>query len=142
MTLIINYITWFHEVRKKTLNLPILNNKDMYTSQTEKQWVIASHLGTLLGFVVPFGNIIVPLVIWISKKEESKTIEDQARESLNFQITITIFAIIAGILILIVIGIFLLLAILVFQVAFVIIATIEVDKGNLYRYPLNIRLIT
>ena len=113
----------------------------MYSSQTEKQWVIASHLGTLLGYVVPFGNIIVPLIIWISKKEESKTIEDQAKESLNFQITVTIFAIIAGVLVLILVGIFLIFAVAIFQLIFVIIATIEVDKGNLYRYPLNIRLI-
>lgn len=113
----------------------------MYASNKEKQWVIASHLGTLVGYVVPFGNIIVPLIIYISKKEESRTIADQAKESLNFQITVFIFVIIAGILVFILVGIFLLIAVAIFQLVFVIIATLEVDKGNLYRYPVNIRFV-
>ncbi|MGK7395914.1 MAG: DUF4870 domain-containing protein [Candidatus Cyclobacteriaceae bacterium M3_2C_046] len=107
----------------------------------EKQWLIAAHLGTLIGYVVPFGNILVPLVIYISKKQESKTIEDQSRESLNFQITVTIFALIAGLLVILLVGFFLLMAVAVFQLVFVILATIEVDKGNLYRYPVNFRII-
>ncbi len=54
---------------------------------TGKNWALLAHLGTLLGFVVDFGNFIVPLVIWLSKKDENTFITEHAKESLNFQVS-------------------------------------------------------
>jgi len=113
----------------------------MYKTSNEKQWALASHLGTLIGYVVPFGNIIVPLVIYLSKKDESEVIADQARESLNFQITCTIFIIISVIMLLVLIGFVLLPVAILFQLIFVVLAAIVVDKNKLYRYPISIRLV-
>lgn len=109
----------------------------------EKQWAMASHLGALTVYIgIPFGNIIIPLVIWLSKKQESALIEDQAKESLNFQITVTIFGIVFGILSFLIIGIPLLIALALFHLVFTIIAAVEVDKGRLYRYPFNIKFVS
>lgn len=108
----------------------------------EKQWAMASHLSALTLYVgIPFGNIIIPLVIWLSKKNESALIEDQAKESLNFQITISFFAIIFLAFSFILIGIPFLIATGLVHIVFTIIAATEVDKGKAYRYPFNFRLI-
>jgi len=108
----------------------------------EKQWAMACHLGALTLYIgVPFGNIIVPLVIWLSKRDESPLVEEQARESLNFQITITIFLIVFGLFSIILVGIPFLIVTGVAHIIFSIIATMEVDKGKSYRYPFNIRFV-
>src|SRR4051794_35065816 len=60
-------------------------------SKDEKMWAMLSHLTALCGYlIVPFGNIIAPLVIWLIKKDTMPLVDDQAKESLNFQITLTI----------------------------------------------------
>lgn len=111
-----------------------------YTHE-EKLWAMLTHLSALVGLIVPFGNIIGPLLIWILKKEESRFINQQGKESLNFQISITIYAIIAIILTLLLVGVFLLLIVGVFAVIMVIIASINAYDGKDYRYPLTIRFV-
>ncbi|MBN1223225.1 MAG: DUF4870 domain-containing protein [Candidatus Aminicenantes bacterium] len=107
----------------------------------ELNWGMACHLAALAGFIIPFGNIIGPLVIWLMKKDESEFVDDQGKESLNFQISICIYAIIAAILILIIIGIFLLIAIGVFVLVMVIVGSVKASSGERFRYPLTLRLI-
>ena len=115
----------------------------MYTvSKDERTWGMLAHLSALLGyFLLPFGNVIAPLVIWLVKKDESQFIADQAKESLNFQISLMIYALISGVLIIVIIGIFLLGAIYIFGIVMTIIGTIKSNNGVVYRYPLTIRLI-
>ena len=98
----------------------------------EKTMAILSHILTL---VVGF---IAPLVIYLIKKDESSFIGAHAKESLNFQITITIVCIVLAITI---IGILLIWAVLLVALILVIIATIRASEGKLYRYPLTLRLI-
>jgi len=107
----------------------------------EKSWGMGCHLAALAGFIFPFGNIIGPLVIWLIKREESEFVEDQGKEALNFQITVTIFAVIAAILIIIVLGILLLILVGLFSLIMTILAAIKASEGVKYRYPFNIRLI-
>jgi len=65
----------------------------------EKTWGLFCHLAAFGFFVFPaFGNILGPLVIWLIKKDESPYVDQQGKESLNFQISFTIYAFIAGIL--------------------------------------------
>ncbi len=108
----------------------------------EKQWAMLSHLTALSTYIgIPLGHIIVPLIIWISKKDQSPLVDDQGKESLNFQITVSIFAVIFLIASFLLIGIPFLIATGIFHIVFTIIAAIEVDKGKAYRYPFNIRFI-
>ena len=99
------------------------------------------HLLAFSGFIIPFGMIIGPLVIWLIKKDRSQFVNEQGKEALNFQISIIIYSIVATILSLIVIGIFLLIAILVVWIIFVILASVKAHEGKSYRYPLTIRFI-
>lgn len=107
-----------------------------------KLWGMLCHLSALSALIgIPFGNIAGPLVIWLIKKEQYAFVDDQGKESLNFQITMSIFAIVAAILILLLIGIPILIALLVIDVVFTIIASIQANDGKYYRYPYSIKFI-
>ena len=107
----------------------------------EKMWAMLCHIGALAGLIIPFGNIIAPLIIWLVKKADSPLVDDQGKESLNFQITVTIACIVAWLLIFVVVGFPLLIALGLFDLIMVIIAGIKANEGAKYRYPVNIRFI-
>jgi uncharacterized protein len=110
-------------------------------SKDDRTWAMFCHLAAIVGLVVPFGHIIGPLVVWLLKRDQSAFVDDQGKESVNFQITFTIYMIISGILILLLVGIALLAILPIVCVIFVIIAAIRSNEGVWYRYPLTIRLI-
>ena len=107
----------------------------------ERMWGMLCHLSTFAGYLVPFGNILGPLVVWLVKKDEYAFVDDQGKEALNFQISITIYSLVAGVLILALIGIPLLIAVIIFSVVMTVIAAIKANGGEYYRYPLTIRFV-
>ena len=82
--------------------------------------------------------LFAPLIIYLIKKDESKFVAEHAKESLNFQITVTLACIVLFITI---IGIFLLWIVGIIALILVIVATIKANDGKLYRYPFTLRLI-
>ena len=110
-------------------------------SAEERQWAMFAHLAALAGFIIPFGNLIGPLIVWMMKKEAMPFVEDQGKESLNFQITVTIAAIIAAVLIVVLIGALLLPLVGIAALVFIVIAAIKANEGVAYRYPFALRLI-
>ena len=126
------------------LNDSSVNQNPMQSNgytKDERMWAMIAHLSAVVGFIIPFGNIIAPLLIWILKKDESAFINDQGKEALNFQISVTIYAIVCVILIFVVIGILLIIILGVLVLIFVIIASINSYDGKAYRYPLTMRII-
>jgi uncharacterized protein len=109
----------------------------------KKYYAIAMwcHLGAFSGVLIPFGNFLVPLVIWLLKKDEDPFVDDQGKESLNFQISVFLYGIMSGILTFFIVGIFLLIVLALFTVVQVIRASIAASVGEKYRYPLCIRFI-
>ncbi len=91
--------------------------------------------------MIPFGNIIGPLVVWLIKRAEIPAVDAHGKEALNFQISVAIYAIVCLLLMFVVIGIFLLMALGIAALILVIIAAIKASSGELYRYPLTIRFI-
>ncbi len=110
-------------------------------AQDEKTFGMLAHLAALAGFIIPFGNLIGPLVIWLIKKDQSEWVDQQGKESLNFQISISIYAVVAGVLTIIVIGLFLLIAVGIFSLVMIIIATVQVNNLEDFKYPLTIRFL-
>jgi uncharacterized Tic20 family protein len=111
-------------------------------SKEAKQWGMFCHLAAFAGLLpIPFANIIGPLIIWLIKKDEFAFVDEQGKESLNFQISMTVYGILAGLLICIFLGFILLPAVIIADVVFVILASIEANKGRGYRYPLTFRII-
>jgi len=108
----------------------------------ERTWAMVCHLAAFAIFIIPFfGNIIGPLVIWLIKKEESPFVDDQGKESLNFQISFTIYCLVSLLLSIIVIGIVFLIALGIMFFVLVIIAAVKANDGEKFRYPLTIRLV-
>lgn len=107
----------------------------------ERTWGMLCHLSALAAFIFPLGNIFGPLIVWLVKKDESPFIDDQGKESLNFQISFTIYCIFAAILTVIFIGIILLIALGIAFLILVIIASVKANEGEEFRYPFTIRLI-
>lgn len=110
-------------------------------TKEERTWGMLCHLSVLAGFIIPFASIIAPLVIWMIKKDEMPFVDDQGKESLNFQITMLIGFIISFILMFVIIGIFLMLALAIFDLVMVIIAAMKANEGVRYRYPYRIQFI-
>ncbi len=108
---------------------------------TARNMAMLCHILALAGFLIPFGNIIGPLVLWLIKREEFPFVDDQGKESVNFQITVSIAAIISAILTMIFIGILLLFLVAIGSLVLIIIAALESSKGKAYRYPFCLRLI-
>ncbi|MBO0608069.1 DUF4870 domain-containing protein [Myceligenerans salitolerans] len=102
----------------------------------ERTWATLAHIG---GIILSF---IAPLVVWLVFKDRSRFVEAEAKEALNFQITL----IIAGIAISVItaitfgFGVILYLAFIA-ALVFMIMAAVESSKGRPYRYPVNIRMI-
>lgn len=121
------------------LFLFLINYK--FKDMQERQWALICHLSALSGYVIPFGNLIVPIIIWSMKKEEMPMVDEHGKEVINFQISMTIWMIIAGVLIFVLIGIPLLIVLAILQVVFVIIGAVKADSGQLYKYPMTIQFI-
>ncbi|RMF56481.1 MAG: DUF4870 domain-containing protein [Calditrichaeota bacterium] len=112
------------------------------SSSDERTWGMLCHLAAFAGYFIPLGNIFGPLLVWMMKKEQSGFVDVHGKESLNFQISMTIYVIVASILTIILIGLPVLIGLLVFDLVVVIIASVKARDGEFYRYPLCIRFIT
>ena len=108
-------------------------------------WAMLAHVSAFAYYFSGIGHIIGPLIIWLAKRDSHPFIDDQAKEALNFQISVTIYAIGAVLLcftvILAIIGIPVLIGLHVFQIVCIIIAAIKANDGVAFRYPLTLRLI-
>ncbi|KOP26038.1 orotate phosphoribosyltransferase [Hapalosiphon sp. MRB220] len=137
--------------------------------ETTRAWGMACHLSALGGFIIPFGSVLIPLIIWLTQKEKHQFIDEQGKESVNFQISLIIYilalcfilifltlllSLISGLLseensfrflsiviTLQVLPVFVFVAILLFQLIMVIIAAVRAYNGQSYRYPFNLRLL-
>jgi len=112
-----------------------MSNEITVPNSNDKNIVTITHLGGILFSFIP------SLVVWLLKKDDSEYIAAQAKEALNFQITLLLAQFIAYVLIFILVGFLLLGLIWIFNIVFCIIAAISSSKGEYYRYPLTLRLI-
>jgi uncharacterized Tic20 family protein len=106
-----------------------------------KQWALFTHLSALVGFFIPFGNLLGPLIFWQIKKNEMPFIDDQGKEALNFQITATIAAAVSIILMFVLIGFLLIFVVGIAWLVLTIVGAIRANSGEYYRYPMTLRLI-
>lgn len=118
-------------------------------STAARNWCMWCHLSALSGLIVPFGNILGPLIIWQIKKAEFPELEWHGKEALNFQISVLIYLLCGAVLAFI--GMFfcvgwllipVLMAISFASLIFSVIAGIKANDGQAYRYPLTIRFLS
>ncbi|OAM51792.1 hypothetical protein A7981_10020 [Methylovorus sp. MM2] len=115
-----------------------IENMDVKTvpSPDDKNIAVLTHLGGALFSVIP------SLIVWLLKKDDNAYIGEQAREALNFQITMLIANVISGFLMVILIGFLLFSLIWIANIIFCIVAAVACSKGDSYKYPFSLRLIS
>jgi uncharacterized protein len=147
-----------------------------------RNWAMLCHLSSivwiplvlLLGLIgiplpIPFLNLLGPLVVWLAKKERHPLIDAHGKESLNFQISFTIYGIVAAIVLLFllavtcgiglsssssssqlltqigvvlgVVSVVFSLIVAILQLVLIIFAAVKAKKGEFYHYPLTIRFL-
>ena len=108
----------------------------------ERMWGMLCHLTALTAFAgIPFGHLLGPLVVWLMKKNESPFVDEQGKESLNFQISMTIYLIISGILTFVFIGVIFVGILVITELVLVITASVKINNGESFQYPLNLHFI-
>ena len=107
----------------------------------ERMWGMLAHLSALAGFIIPFGNVIGPVVVWQIQKDKSAFVDYHGKEAVNFQITMTIAFCIALLLIIIVIGVPILIVLGILSLVFSVIAGVKANNGEHYKYPFTFRFI-
>lgn len=122
-------------------------------SAEERNWAMAAHLCGLLWAVggtglifIPFGGLVLftmlgPLIIWLTKGQSMPFVAEQAKESLNFQITVFLLGLVFLVMALVLIGFVFLWILGLVNLILVILATIQVSDGKPYRYPFCLRLV-
>jgi len=110
-------------------------------TQDERTWGMLAHLTAFSGFMIPFGNIIAPLIVWLVKRDQSQFVADQGKESLNFNITVLLAGVVCWALVYVLIGILLGVALFFYWLAMIIVAGIKASEGIRYRHPFTLRLI-
>lgn len=109
-------------------------------TQDEKTMGLVAHIGTIAGNFFGVG-FLVPLILMLTKGKESSFIREHSVESLNFQITVFIAALVGVATSCIGIGILLLVVVGIGALVMSIIAGLKANEGVSYRYPVAIRLV-
>ena len=120
-----------------------ITGSPMPTSE-EKQWAMLSHLLTLVPYVIalPFAGIAAPLIVRATKGQESVWVDNHAKESLNFQITLLIgYAVSLVTIPCLGLGAFIGIAVALFGLVMAVIAGVKANNGEMYRYPVTLRLV-
>jgi uncharacterized Tic20 family protein len=109
--------------------------------ETVRNTAVAAHLSTFAGLLVPFGSVIGPLTVWLTRRDRDPFIDQAGREALNFGITITIYGAVALVAALMLVGIPLLVLGVIAWVVVASLAATKASQGQAYRYPLTLRLV-
>ncbi len=115
--------------------------KQPMSPSEERTWGSAAHWSAFVAAFVALA-FLGPLLVLLLKGNESAYVRRQAVESLNFQISMLIYAVVSGVLVLVLVGLLLLVVVGLAWVVFTLIGTIRSTNGEEYRYPLTLRLVS
>jgi uncharacterized Tic20 family protein len=112
-------------------------------TQEDRQWGMFAHLSALAGLLVGGFTFVGPLVIWLIKKDESKFVDANGKEALNFQLNILIYYLVSIAITFATCGIAfpLPLALMIYATVMPIVAGLKANEGQVYEYPLTFRII-
>lgn len=111
-------------------------------TENERTWGMLAHLSALAGLVIPLiGNVVGPLVVSIARSDQSPFVAAHAKEALNFNILVTLAALVCTVLMLVFIGFLLGSALFIAWLVMTLVAAIRASEGAAYRYPISLRLV-
>jgi uncharacterized Tic20 family protein len=108
-------------------------------SSDVNMWSMFIHLSQFCGYFFPLAGLVVPIVLWQMKKDESEIIDKHGRIVINWILTEFIYGIVFVLLCVILIGIPLILALIVVSIVFPIVGGVKANNGELWPYPFSIR---
>lgn len=106
-------------------------------SSDDRLWIVLSHLSVFLGV-----GLLLPLIIYLVKRTDSPRVAAQAREALNFHISVLIYSLLCIPLVIIIIGIPMLFIVGFVSLVLAVVAAVKSSDGIDYRYPLTLRLVS
>lgn len=101
-------------------------------------WAMILHLSLLSGLVVPMAGLIVPIIIYVIKKDSLPGLEPHGNVVFNWMISAVIYAIVSIVLIFVLVGVLTLFAVAILSIVFPIIGAIKASEGEVWPYPLSI----
>jgi uncharacterized Tic20 family protein len=107
----------------------------------ERSMGMLAHLAGYAGLAFPFGSVLGPFLVYILKRDESAYVEDQAREALNFQLTIALASVVSIVLMFVLIGFALIFVVGIWWLVGTAIGATKANAGEWYRYPATIRFV-
>jgi uncharacterized Tic20 family protein len=111
-------------------------------TESERTWGMLAHLSAFAGLIMPLAGIVVgPLVVWLTRRDDSPFVAAHAKEALNFNISVLLGALVCVVLTLMFVGILLGLALFIAWLVLTLIAAIKASEGETYRYPFSLRLL-
>lgn len=114
-------------------------NMSTGSDKEARMWATLLHLSLLAGLLIPMGGLVVPVVIYILKKDEFPSLNPHWYVVLNWILSSLIYAVVFLILIFVLIGIPLLWALALLFLIFPIVGAIKANDGIVWPYPLSIR---
>ncbi len=106
-----------------------------------KSFLTFLHLSQLAGLLIPYGGLVLPLIMWLTNREEFPEIDPHGKMIVNWLISLTIYLIVAAVLSILIIGIPILIILGLLALIFPIIGGIKAGNGELWHYPLTIEFI-
>jgi uncharacterized Tic20 family protein len=115
---------------------------DGATSKDERNLAMFAHLSAFAGLIFPAGgNVIAPLIVWLTQREKSAFVADQALESLNFNLTVLLAGIVCGFLFIVGIGVLLGAALGIVWLVGTILGALRASEGQRFRHSFTLRLV-
>ena len=124
-----------------TANAAIQAATAAVVDESARTTAMAAHLSTFAGLIVPFGSVIGPLAVWLTRRDRDPFIDQAGREALNFGISIAIYGPVLLVAALLLVDIPLLIAGVIAWVVLASLAAAKASEGQAYRYPLTLRLV-
>lgn len=112
------------------------------TKRDDKQLLVLMHLSQLLTFITGFGGLIVPLIIWLTQKEQVNEIDEHGKAIINFQISLIILSIICIPLIFVIVGIIGLIILGIVALVLPIVNAINASNRAPINYPFSFKFLT
>lgn len=111
-------------------------------SKDERNLAMFAHLSAFAGLLFPAGgNVIAPLIVWLTQREKSAFVADQSLEALNFNITVLIAEVVCGVLFVVGIGILLGIILGIAWLIGTILGAVKASEGQRFRHRFTLRLV-
>ena len=111
------------------------------TSSEVNMWGLFVHLSQFCSYIIPLAGIVVPIILWQIKKDESELINEHGKNVVNWVVSEIIYMVISFILCFVIIGFVMLIVLVILAIIFPIIGAVKASNGETWHYPGAIRFL-